>query len=56
MIPLCRAKNDSVKNKLIIRIAKEKCIKSLVLIAFLKVVSKSSTKSRNPNTPSSAKF
>ena len=39
-IPLCRDKNDSVKNKLIIRIAKEMWTKSFVFIAFFIFTSK----------------
>jgi hypothetical protein len=35
--PLCLQRKDSVKNKLIIRTAKEKCIKSLLFIAFFNV-------------------
>ena len=54
--PRCLHKNDSVKNKLIIRTAKEKCIKSLFLIAIFHVKSTIIIKSRNANTPKSAKF
>ena len=56
MIPLCRAKNDSVKNKLIIRIAKQKCIKSLFFNAFNRFTDTISTNKTNPKMPISAKI
>ena len=54
--PLCLHKNDSVKNKLIIRIAKAKRTKSFDLIAFLTLTINKNNNSINPKIPNSAKF
>ena len=54
-IPLCRDKNDSVKNKLIIRIAKEICTKFFVFIAFFIFKSNMISNNNSPRIPNSAK-
>ena len=54
--PLCLHNNDSVKNKLIIRIAKAKRTKSFDLIAFLTLTVNKINNNIKPKTPRSAKF
>ena len=54
--PLCLHKNDSVKNKLIIRIAKAKRTKSFDLIVSLTLINNIIKNSTKPKTPYSAKF
>ena len=55
-IPLCLHKNDSVKNKLIIRNAKAKCRKSFDLNEFLTFTINIINNSIKPKIPKSAKF
>ncbi len=54
--PLCLHNNDSVKNKLIIRIAKAKRTKSFDLIMSLTLINNIIKNSIKPKTPNSAKF
>ena len=54
--PLCLHKNDSVKNKLIIRIAKAKRTKSFDLIVSLTLINNIIKNSIKPKIPYSAKF
>ena len=54
-IPLCLLNKDSVKNKLIIRIAKEIATKFLDFNAFLRLLITINKSSNSPKKPISAK-